>query len=106
MPSSLRTATPPSYLWRNVMPHLEGLGRLVAVDMIGIGESTNSNGRVRTLPLRRTARLPVALWDALDLGDNVTFVLHDWVKFSAPIGPTNIVTAFRASRSSKSASPN
>ena len=23
------------YLWRNVMPHLEGLGRLVAADMRG-----------------------------------------------------------------------
>jgi haloalkane dehalogenase len=28
-----------SYLWRNVMPHLEGLGRLVAVDMVGMGGS-------------------------------------------------------------------
>jgi haloalkane dehalogenase len=25
-----------SYLWRNVMPHLEGLGRLVACDLIGL----------------------------------------------------------------------
>ncbi len=29
-----------SYLWRNVMPHLEGLGRLVAADMIGMGATT------------------------------------------------------------------
>jgi haloalkane dehalogenase len=28
-----------SYLWRNVMPHVEGLGRLVAADMIGMGAS-------------------------------------------------------------------
>ena len=28
-----------SYLWRNVMPHLQGLGRLVAADMIGMGGS-------------------------------------------------------------------
>jgi len=28
-----------SYLWRNVLPHLEGLGRLVACDMIGMGGS-------------------------------------------------------------------
>jgi len=28
-----------SYLWRNVMPHLEGLGRLVAADMVGMGGS-------------------------------------------------------------------
>ena len=28
-----------SYLWRNVMPHLEGLGRLIAPDLIGMGAS-------------------------------------------------------------------
>ena len=27
------------YLWRNVMPHLEGLGRLIACGMIGMGDS-------------------------------------------------------------------
>jgi haloalkane dehalogenase len=28
-----------AYLWRNVMPHLEGLGRLIACDLIGMGDS-------------------------------------------------------------------
>src|SRR5271169_6492524 len=28
-----------SYLWRNAMPHCEGLGRLVACDLIGMGRS-------------------------------------------------------------------
>ena len=28
-----------SYMWRNVMPHIEGLGRLVAPDLIGYGDS-------------------------------------------------------------------
>ena len=28
-----------SYLWRNVMPHLEGMGRLIAPDLIGMGDS-------------------------------------------------------------------
>ena len=28
-----------SYLWRNVMPYLEGLGRLIACDLIGMGDS-------------------------------------------------------------------
>jgi len=37
-----------SYLWRNVMPHLEGLGRLVAADMIGMAGRTNCTRRVRT----------------------------------------------------------
>lgn len=28
-----------SYVWRNIMPHLEGMGRLVACDLIGMGGS-------------------------------------------------------------------
>ena len=28
-----------SYLWRNIMPHCEGLGRLIACDLIGMGRS-------------------------------------------------------------------
>jgi haloalkane dehalogenase len=28
-----------SYLWRNVMPYLRGLGRCIAPDFIGMGES-------------------------------------------------------------------
>jgi haloalkane dehalogenase len=28
-----------SYLWRNVIPHLEGLGRVIAPDLIGQGDS-------------------------------------------------------------------
>src|SRR5271167_2502883 len=28
-----------SYLWRNVIPHLEGLGRCLAPDLIGMGDS-------------------------------------------------------------------
>jgi haloalkane dehalogenase len=28
-----------SYLWRNIMSHLAGLGRLIACDLIGMGDS-------------------------------------------------------------------
>src|SRR5271163_2164259 len=68
-----------SYLWRNVMPHLEGLGRLVAADMIGMGESDklHPSGPDRYNYAEQRHYL-FALWDALDLGDNVTLVLHDW----------------------------
>ena len=49
-----------SYLWRNVMPHLEGLGRLVACDLIGMGGSDKlDDSGPGPLPLRRAARLPV-----------------------------------------------
>jgi haloalkane dehalogenase len=68
-----------SYLWRNVMPHLEGLGRLVACDLIGMGGSDklqpSGPGRYHYTEQRDYL---FALWDALDLGDNVTLVLQDW----------------------------
>lgn len=28
-----------SYLWRNIMPHLKGQGRLIAADFMGMGDS-------------------------------------------------------------------
>jgi haloalkane dehalogenase len=68
-----------SYLWRNVMPHLEGLGRLVAADMIGMGGSDKlrSSGPDRYNYDEQRDYL-FALWDALDLGGNIILVLHDW----------------------------
>ena len=68
-----------SYLWRNVMPHLEGLGRLVAADLIGMGGSDklHPSGPDRYNYAEQRDYL-FALWDALDLGDDVTLVLHDW----------------------------
>ena len=68
-----------SYLWRNVMPHLQGLGRLVAADMIGMGRSDKlrPSGPDRYHYAEQRDYL-FGLWDALDLGDNVTLVLHDW----------------------------
>jgi haloalkane dehalogenase len=68
-----------SYLWRNVMPHLEGLGRLVACDLIGMGGSDklDDSGPDRYHYAEQRDYL-FGLWDALDLGDRVILVLHDW----------------------------
>jgi haloalkane dehalogenase len=68
-----------SYLWRNVMPHLEGLGRLIACDLIGMGGSDklDDSGPDRYHYAEQRDYL-FALWDALDLGDRVILVLHDW----------------------------
>lgn len=68
-----------SYLWRNVMPHVEGLGRLVACDLIGMGGSDklDDSGPERYHYAEQREYL-FALWDALDLGDRVVLVLHDW----------------------------
>ena len=68
-----------SYLWRNVMPHVEGLGRLVACDLIGMGGSDklDDSGPDRYHYAEQREYL-FALWDELDLGERVILVLHDW----------------------------
>ena len=68
-----------SYLWRNVMPHLEGLGRLVSCDLIGMGGSDklSPSGPDRYHYAEQREYL-FGLWDALDIGNRVVLVLHDW----------------------------
>ncbi|MET7997004.1 haloalkane dehalogenase [Amycolatopsis sp. NPDC005232] len=68
-----------SYLWRNVMPHLEGQGRLIACDLVGMGDSgpLEPSGPDRYSYFEQREYL-FALWEHLDLGDDVVFVLHDW----------------------------
>jgi haloalkane dehalogenase len=68
-----------SYLWRNVMPHLEGLGRLIACDLVGMGDSgrLSPSGPDR-YSYQEQRQYLFALWDHLGLGDDVVFVVHDW----------------------------
>jgi haloalkane dehalogenase len=65
-----------SYLWRNVIPHVEPLGRCLAPDLIGMGDSgKNPAGSYWFVD---HARYFGAWLDAMDLGDRITFVGHDW----------------------------
>ncbi len=65
-----------SYLWRNVMPHLEGLGRLLAPDLIGMGESgPAAGGSYRFVDHRRYLD---AWLEAVGVTSDVTLVVHDW----------------------------
>ena len=68
-----------SYLWRNVMPHCAGLGRLIACDLIGLGDSDKleNSGPGRYSYAEQRDYL-FALWDQLALGDDFVFVIHDW----------------------------
>jgi len=68
-----------SYLWRNVMPHCRGLGRLIACDLIGMGDSEKlrPSGPDRYSYAEQREFL-FALWEQLELGDRVVLVLHDW----------------------------
>lgn len=67
-----------SYLWRNVMPHLEGMGRLIAPDLVGMGDSDklDDSGPGRYTFIEHTEYL-YPLLEELDL-NNVTLVIHDW----------------------------
>jgi haloalkane dehalogenase len=68
-----------SYLWRNIMPHCAGLGRLIACDLIGMGDSDKlvPSGPDRYTYAEQRAFL-FALWDQLGLGSGVILVVHDW----------------------------
>lgn len=68
-----------SYLWRNVMAHLEGLGRLIAPDLIGMGDSAKlpHSGPDR-YSFAEHSRYLDGLLAAVGVAGNVTFVLHDW----------------------------
>ena len=68
-----------SYLWRNVMPACRGLGRLIACDMIGRGDSEKlpDSGPDRYTYAEQRSFL-FALWEKLGVDTDVAFVLHDW----------------------------
>ena len=68
-----------SYLWRNIMPHCAGLGRLIACDLVGMGDSDKlaPSGPDRYSYAEQRDYL-FALWDTLALGDRVVLVVHDW----------------------------
>ena len=63
-----------SYLWRNVIPHLSGPGRCIAVDLIGMGQSDQPDIDYR---VATHAEYIAAFIEALGLR-KLRFVLHDW----------------------------
>jgi haloalkane dehalogenase len=68
-----------SYLWRNVMPHLAGLCRCIAPDLIGMGESEKlmSSGPDSYRFVEHRHYLE-GLLAALGVSERVTIVGHDW----------------------------
>lgn len=65
-----------SYLWRNVIPLVGDLGRCLAPDLVGMGQSAPSPDRAYRFSDH--SRYLDAWFDALALRENVTLVLHDW----------------------------
>ena len=68
-----------SYLWRNVIPHLAHLGRCIAPDLIGMGDSAKlPDGGPDAYTFVEHRRYLDALLDALGVRERVTLVVHDW----------------------------
>ncbi|WP_394938646.1 haloalkane dehalogenase [uncultured Ilumatobacter sp.] len=68
-----------SYLWRDIIPHVSPHARCIAPDLIGQGDSDkldNPGPDSYTFVEHRTYL--DGLLDQLDLGDKITFVIHDW----------------------------
>jgi haloalkane dehalogenase len=68
-----------SYLWRNIIPHLSGLGRCIAPDLIGMGDSDKlKNSGPDSYSFVEHRKYLDALMEEIGVTDNVIFVIHDW----------------------------
>jgi haloalkane dehalogenase len=66
----------PSYLWRNIIPYLIPIGRCLAPDYVGMGNSGAApNGSYRFVDHQRYLD---EWFEAMDLKKNVILVVHDW----------------------------
>ncbi len=68
-----------AYLWRNVIPHLLPMGRCVAPELIGMGQSDKlPDSGPDSYTFAEHRRYLDGLLEKLDLGDRVLLVVHDW----------------------------
>ena len=68
-----------SYLWRNIMPQVQHLGRCIAIDLIGMGDSEKlDNPGPDSYTFKEHQQYLYAAFEALGVTSNVTFVIHDW----------------------------
>ena len=68
-----------SFLWRNITPFVEGLGRIVVPDLIGMGDSDKLEGEDNSdYQYHGQYKYLSTLLDSLDLGNEINLVIHDW----------------------------
>jgi haloalkane dehalogenase len=68
-----------SYLWRNVIPHVEAFGRCIAPDLVGMGDSDKlDDPGPESYRFTEHRRYLDALLEALNATERITFVVHDW----------------------------
>ena len=65
-----------SYLWRNIIPHVQSMGQCLAPDLMGMGESgVSPNGSYR---FADHSALLDRWFEDMSLNHNVALVVHDW----------------------------
>ena len=68
-----------SYLWRNIIPHLEDWGRCIAIDLIGMGDSDKLDDEgENTYSYHVHKKYFNACLSELEIKNDITFVIHDW----------------------------
>jgi haloalkane dehalogenase len=68
-----------SYLWRNLLPHLEPFGRCIAPDLIGMGDSDKlPNSGPGSYRFVEHHRYLDALLEDLGVRERVILVVNDW----------------------------
>ena len=68
-----------SYLWRNIIPHLESQGRCIAIDLIGMGDSEKLEDQGNnTYSYDVQKKYFDACLKELNIDNNIIFVIHDW----------------------------
>ena len=68
-----------SYLWRDIVPHVSGQARCVIPDLIGQGDSDKlDDPGVDSYTFVEHREYLDGLLHQLELGDNITLVIHDW----------------------------
>lgn len=68
-----------SYLWRNIIPHVQHLGRCIAPDLIGMGDSDALPDSAQGAYKFSTHRdFIFEMLEAIGVTERVTLVIHDW----------------------------
>jgi len=68
-----------SYLWRNILPQLKSLGRCIAMDLIGMGDSEKLEDKGNmTYSYETHKKYFDGFLDAIGVESNATLVIHDW----------------------------
>ena len=68
-----------SYLWRNIIPHVAKMGRCIAPDLIGQGDSDKlDNSGPNSYKYLEHRKYLFELLEQIGVESDATFVIHDW----------------------------